>query len=165
MTNDLLPCPFCGGKAYKKASDVFCENPRCGIYEKRLNDTAWNTRTPNKPAEVDLDALNILNGDGILPDSIKEKVYKNWPKCDLPPEVKIATALKMGWSLDQVRDDVETTLRGCFKSIDVNDLKAELSHQICNGPESECTHCIAICQTVDYLASSGHLATGKGGDE
>lgn len=78
---DLLPCPFCGGEAevnsYGEGDYVFtisCENKKCAINprvsfdeEDRYNGNfdniqdldslydAWNTRTPNKSAEVDLD--------------------------------------------------------------------------------------------------------------
>lgn len=44
----------------------------------------------------------------------------------------------------------------------LDDLKAELSHQICHGPDNECTHCIAISQAVDYLAKNGYLAALNG---
>lgn len=44
----------------------------------------------------------------------------------------------------------------------LDDLKVELSHQICHGPDNECTHCIAISQAVDYLAKNGYLAALTG---
>lgn len=56
-------------------------------------------------------ALEILNGNGKLPDDIKQKVNSAWPDTDLPPEVKIACAFKMGWSLAQIREDIKTVFK------------------------------------------------------
>jgi hypothetical protein len=47
----LKPCPFCGKAAYKKASDVFCENPKCGIYEKEMAQERWHARGENEAAQ------------------------------------------------------------------------------------------------------------------
>lgn len=53
MTNELLPCPFCGGEA--KSCDglaptpnielVWCSNPDCALYEEEIVLKKWNTRT------------------------------------------------------------------------------------------------------------------------
>lgn len=68
MTNDLLPCPFCGNDdplddGMPEASlGVCCGETGCPIDGVVFTRRDWNTRadlvsTPNKPAEVDLDAL------------------------------------------------------------------------------------------------------------
>lgn len=44
----------------------------------------------------------------------------------------------------------------------VEELKAEICHQLCYGPDAECNHCQLIRQTVDYLATTGRIA--KPGD-
>lgn len=78
MTNDLLPCPFCGGSAHYNFTDAGADRKyyrvHCSKCDARIGHpytgkdaaaTAWNTRTPNKPAEVDLDVLRtaLRNAD------------------------------------------------------------------------------------------------------
>lgn len=62
---ELLPCPFCGGKALRRGDPgqlnvmfglVVDHAPSCfltfhGVESDDAYDAAWNTRTPNKEGE------------------------------------------------------------------------------------------------------------------
>ena len=72
MTEELLPCPFCGGTVdmyYEGSHDwvVYCEKQGCGIshnfYIPHIGDEhavavgKWNTRAQPKYKRVDLDKM------------------------------------------------------------------------------------------------------------
>ena len=77
MTTELLPCPFCGGKAeierfgtYKMSTQYACQNCSCHLETGEESDhgARWNERaalaaTPDLPAEPDKSqALDGLTG-------------------------------------------------------------------------------------------------------
>lgn len=107
-TPDLLPCPFCGNDdplddGMPEASlGVCCGETGCPIDGVVFTRRDWNTRTPNKSAEVDLDDLRVPM-----------------------PDHDHAFSMPCGQ---------------CLKARIIND-------------------------HIDSLAASGHIATGKGGDE
>jgi Lar family restriction alleviation protein len=65
MSDDLKPCPFCGGEPFSfedyghsTAWEVGCSNSQCRVephvWEKTKDEAiaSWNTRTPNTSAEA-----------------------------------------------------------------------------------------------------------------
>jgi hypothetical protein len=50
---DLLPCPFCGGKAGEARwpMHVGCLNEQCGAFAANLTVAQWNTRAAHEPEE------------------------------------------------------------------------------------------------------------------
>ena len=54
MSNELLPCPFCGAPGEHDSHDmrdlVFCSNPKCDwAHNHGIRTATWNTR-PEQPA-------------------------------------------------------------------------------------------------------------------
>lgn len=55
MSDQLLPCPFCGHNTYYTTGVeenaiiyVACHNGKCPIYEKFMRENDWNTRPDSK---------------------------------------------------------------------------------------------------------------------
>lgn len=65
MTQELKPCPFCGGEAVAEtgsaSSWVACRTPGCDCeqfhYTMEAAFTAWNTRAPASPVDAAADDL------------------------------------------------------------------------------------------------------------
>lgn len=120
---------------------------------------AWNTRAAldqvQKPVDVDNDYHQ-----GIIPGY---NCGMSWDgkniRGDKDSVKAVSDALHEASHVPGLKAEI-IRLRDAYKKlINIDELKAEVSHQVCNGPDNECTHCIAICQTIDHLAASGHLQT------
>ena len=55
MSEDLLPCPFCGKDCHKTTlcmhneTLVECNNPKCALFGRIMKTSTWNTRPDSKP--------------------------------------------------------------------------------------------------------------------
>lgn len=70
MTDELLPCPFCGGDAHRieydtpDPDDVICKNDDCRLSGIVFSIAEWNTRTP----KLDWEALREEVARAIWPE-------------------------------------------------------------------------------------------------
>lgn len=78
------------------------------------------------------DVLELLNSKDGIPDHIQQIVRSGYPNCDLSPEMKITCALKNGWSLDQIRKDVDTFFRAALQQAPVQDIRHRADEAIAN---------------------------------
>lgn len=78
----LLPCPFCGGEAYKhKYVDRFaCSNHTCWLHKVFMAFEDWNTRptTPQNAEGLCDEFFNKL--DGIVPDYISKRYVRDFAR-------------------------------------------------------------------------------------
>lgn len=64
MSDELKPCPFCGGKAGEAMwrGHVGCLNELCGAHHANLPIAAWNTR--RDAAQVREECARVADGWG-----------------------------------------------------------------------------------------------------
>ena len=137
MTEELKPCPFCGGTDLThEQNGVYCNNLDCGgnidfghfcggtpKEEQHCLDSvaeSWNARAEAKALQEDLDKANIEN------EELRFKVKKLCESDYLGRALKAESALDVANQLLQkVVDDTEI---GCVPLSHLNRIEAYLSN-------------------------------------
>jgi Lar family restriction alleviation protein len=89
MSDDLKPCPFCGGEPFSfedyghsTAWEVGCSNSQCrvepNVWEKTRDEAlaSWNTRTPDTGIEALTEQLEAARADAKEAEAYAEELEK-----------------------------------------------------------------------------------------
>jgi Lar family restriction alleviation protein len=117
MSDDLKPCPFCGGEAYFAVGKIvdgkywhYVECVQCGamgpyvkyadhnIAVKPANALAWNTRTPDPRIEALTEQLEAARADAKEAEAYAEGLERDLKTCRMAQVVMdntVAEAVKM----------------------------------------------------------------------